>query len=1148
MVVTKETSIFTTEQREAIDAEGQTIVSASAGSGKTTVMIEKIIRFVKDGGDIGDVLAVTFTKKAAAQMKEKLRKALIKTINREDTPNAEKKRLKKQLESVPVSDISTIHSFCARLIRTHFYVLGIDNAFRIINSDDAEGKSLKNEAIEKFLEEGYENQEPYFHHLLSVYWRKKSDNQLRGLLLTAYAKLMNRDDYLDYLQRSCRYSTDTFDGICRDLHALLLQRADYYLDAVEDERIYFEDRAHCPSQLEICRSLIAFLEELLQTKTLFEACQVQKPVLKQNRVNNKMTAEDLWHKDKLGAWKDKLFASIFKDILDKTKDEETEKSRFLRSAQTATALAQALLRFDEIFSELKAERNVLDYNDLEHTALRLLQNEEIVREIRQKYGRIFVDEYQDVSPVQEAILSKIAGENVFLVGDVKQSIYGFRGSKSKFFVEKRKAFSAAGKNDLMMRKNFRSSDVILDAVNAQFALAMTPQTCSVDYVREAIMEKGGLYPQGDGRMQVHFLGKAEKKEKEDKLPRLYSVKEHERQAEQEINLTAKLLKEIIIEERRKKYYDIESKTYRPVRYADIAILTRNKSGKELSETITALASEGIPITTSSAVNICEYGEIKTLIDILSLIDNAEQDIPLCSALLSSMGNLTVDDLTAIRLEYPSTKEKDLPFRAICKRYAQEKQDRVSVQLRSFYAYFDELRTLASVHTAGEIITKLVTDTRMEARLLSKDNSEACLNRIHRFIEETNGEKPLSVHTFLAHLKNINGQILYSENNGEDSVKVLTMHSSKGLEYPVVIVNDLSASFRGGDTDEVLLEEEYGIAPNAFDEQTMTKSSTLLRLLCSLKQEESSTLDELNLYYVALTRAKYALHTVFKERAVVADVKYAKSFADFTHFEMWEKYFVEDVIVDEPKQERTMFAFKPDEAQVQAIQRAFTWEYAHTGYENLPVKSSASRLLSARDKIPYVAEQAWEMGEQEAEVATNVETGLAYHAFLEATDFSVLYDEQGARISDEALKEYVARRLEGYAVGQKECLINEEKLYLILKNPIFGMLQGKSLYKEQQFLVSLPVKDAYAKYAEEIVETDGEEEMIFQGAIDLLALDGEEAWIIDYKDSIKDADSLKKHYRPQMDLYRMAVAKITKLPKAKIRCFIVNLHRGFQTEL
>ena len=220
---------FTEEQQRAINAQGKTIVSASAGSGKTTVMIEKIIRFIKDGGDVGDILAVTFTKKAASQMKEKLRKALITAINDPQTDAKKRKALKRQLDGVGTADISTIHSFCSKLLRTHFYEAGVDNAFRVINDEDAEGTAMKSATLDELFEEAYENKEEAFLHLLSAYWRKKSDNALRDILLSAYKQLRNRADYEEYLHRSGNYTEDTFNAVCADLLSLVKQKAAYYM-------------------------------------------------------------------------------------------------------------------------------------------------------------------------------------------------------------------------------------------------------------------------------------------------------------------------------------------------------------------------------------------------------------------------------------------------------------------------------------------------------------------------------------------------------------------------------------------------------------------------------------------------------------------------------------------------------------------------------------------------------------------------------------------------------------------------------------------------------------------------------------------------------------------------------------------------------
>lgn len=1140
-----EKDTFTLEQRDAIDAQGKTIVSASAGSGKTTVMIEKIIRYIQGGGSVSSILAVTFTKKAASQMKEKLRKALIKQIN-ENVAKGERARLKTELDAVQSADISTIHSFCARLIRTHFYALQVDSAFRIIGSDDAEAIALKNEAVERLLDDGYENKVDFFSTLVSCYWRKKSDLSLRKYILESYDDLMCRDDYEEYLQRSTCYNEDTFKEICQDLLVLLKTKTEYYRDLIETEWAYFQDKPQCATQTEIAQALMDCFDEILTKKTYFEACAVVRPTLKQNRSNKKMTEEDNKRKEILGGLKDRAIKGIFDEIIGITKDEETEKKNFLRSSQTAKALSVALQYFHKIYASLKAERNVLDYNDLEHMALLLLSKEEIVNALKEKYHYVFVDEYQDVNPVQEAILSKISGKNVFLVGDVKQSIYGFRGSKSKFFVQKSEEFKMSGENDLKMRKNFRSTDAVLDAVNAQFALAMTPQVCSVDYAREGIMKRGGLYPENSGKVCVHFLPD---KNEETVVPRVYSVKNDIIQEEMPLANSARLIKDIIDKELLRTYEE-PGKEPRPMRYSDIAVLTRKKNKKDLTDTIAVLAAEGIPITSASAVNICQYSEIKTLIDIISLIDNAQQDVPLCSALLSSMGNLTADELADIRLAYPTTKEHNVSFRTACQYYAEEKNDKTAVKLRNFFAYFNHIRDMSSMLSAGELLSKIITDTHMEASLLSKDNRESCLRRINRFIEETNVDKPLSVHEFVERLRALDFEITYAENGGENAVKVLTMHSSKGLEYPVVILNDLSAKFRGADNDEVLLEEKFGIAPRAFDEEKMTKNNTLLRLLCRIKQLENSVADELNLYYVAMTRAQDSLHLIFSEPTLFTDVKYAKSFADFTNFSVWQNYIVEDELLDLPKQDIGEYVFNPDNEEIRKIEQAFTWQYAHMGYENFPVKSSASQILSVRDKKPYIYQETVNEKTEELQAEqTSVEQGLAYHAFLENMHFARLFNEDGIRITSDDLYGLISEICEEYrGLGYDWVeLLDKEKLLRILQIPIFAQLQDKTLYKEQQFLVSLPINETYAKYAEAVLDDNGEE-MIFQGAIDLLAIGEDEAWIIDYKDSVRSEEDIKRHYTPQLELYRLTVEKITKFPKENIRCFIVNLHHGYQVEL
>ena len=1134
---------FTNAQRAAIEARGKTIVSASAGSGKTTVMIEKIVRLIKSGVSVDSVLAVTFTKKAASQMKEKLSKELIEEINKPDCPKEKQTLLKAQLADVPSADISTIHSFCAKLIRTHFFAAGTDNAFRVIASEDAEGTALKNQALDELFDEGYEEKEEEFSHLLSVYWRKKSDNALRAIFNETYEQLRIRADYREYLERTEQgYTLSDFQEVCKDLKARFDEKCRYYLDLLEDEKIFFqmEEEQNAGSgktQLALIEELATWLEALTSAPDYFSAATVIKPKFTANRSSKKDSQTKARHVKRVAFLKERIVKVCELTL----KSEEEERTAFLRSGKTAAALAKYLLRFDEKYSELKRERGVLDYNDLEHKALKLLSDPEIVSEMREKYKYVFVDEYQDVNSVQESIVSLLAGENLFLVGDVKQAIYGFRGSKSSFFAEKQKQFECGEGQNLFLTHNFRSSDAVLNLVNSQFSLLMTPRVSAVDYARDSYMERGGRYALNDGRAEIHFFGKEEKEPL--KKRGVYSVKERTEKKRTEQSRVAKTILSIIEKERGRKYYDPDAGEWKQVRYGDIAILSRKKQG-QIAKTVASLAEE-IPVTATASVNICEYAEIKTLIDILQLLDNAEQDVPLCSALLSPMGNMTADELAEVRLAYPSEKW----FRSACKAYANEKDDRIAYKLKQFYSYYQEVRKLCTVLDAGEILTKILSETRMETGFLSRENGIACVRRIHRFIEEAAGES-LCVRAFLQKLKDLEFKIEYSENGGEDSVKVLTMHASKGLEYPIVIVDNLSAGFTGGGREEVFVEEKYGLAPRAFDTEKMLKSSTLLRRLHEEKEEESELADALNLYYVALTRAKFGIHLLFEEQTPMADPKYARSFADLTDFSVWEEYFVCDDLIDLPKQERTALVFNPDEELTKKIMRAFTWKYTFTGYEDLPVKSSATRLLptlseGTESDQPLKKEEI--LLEMESEGVTNTTIGLAYHAFLEIFDFSNLFDGAGTRVTGKELQKTV---LSAYEKFSDKDLLSVEKLVEILSNPVFYSLRGKTLYKERQFLVSLPVLETYANKEEFSYLKDKEdgEEMLFQGAIDLLAEGEEETWIIDYKYSKGGAEYLKNHYKPQLDLYKKAVAKITGKPLDSIRCRIVNIFHGFEVDM
>ena len=1146
---------FTEEQKKAIEVTGKAIVSASAGSGKTTVMIEKIIQLILSGAKVSEILAVTFTKKAASQMKDKLKRELIKAVNADTTTPENRKRLKDQLSEVASADISTIHSFCAKLIRSHFFDAGVAGDFKIISSDDADGVALKNLALDKVLEEAFdEDKSGDFFKLLSVYWRKKSDKALREIFLKIYSSIRDRSDYRELLWRSGNYTNTDFDSVCDELFALLKEKCTYYAGVAETYEEYFLQNDGAKSA-EFAKTIKDGFLEIAYAPNYFSAINTEKYSPTKERAS-KRSDEYVQKVNELAYLRDEKYYDLFKEF-EKIKSLNEEKQAFIESGEIARALGKYLLRFDEEYTALKRERNLLDYNDLEHESLKLLENEKILEEVRGKYTYVFVDEYQDVNPVQEKLLSLIGDKNVFLVGDVKQAIYGFRGSKSRYFGEKQAEYSNTGGASLFLSKNFRSSDMVLDAVNAQFISIMTDKTCGVDYKNGSVMQKGGRYPEGSGRVVAHIfeepkVGPKEKKEKEEKILPVYSVREASKTRNKESIETARAIKTIIDDELGNEYYDVENGRMEKVKYSDIVVLTRKTMG-EIKDITLELSDLGIPVSSAAAVNICEYSEVKTLIDILTLLDNEEQDIPLITALLSAMGGLDTNELTEIRLAYREEKY----FRGACRRYAVEKTDRISAKLNSFYEFYKKLRLLSAVGFAGEVLSTLLSETKMEAEILARENGVGCLNRVRRFVTESVTPEPLTLREFLTRLKNLDYKIEYGESAGENSVQILTMHSSKGLEYPIVIVN-ATEKFRGKERAEVVVHEKFGIAPNCYDPVKMTKRSTLLRKLYEDEKNRESIGDELNLYYVALTRAKYGFHVLFKEKPAFCDVPYARSFAELTDFSAWEKYIRYGVEESIERIKPEVESGKYNEELVQKIMSAYAWEYEYQGGENLAVKNSATSIMKSAEVFTeeYPAQPLFV--EEDEKVNLNgqkigKEVGIAYHAFLEKFDFSKIKGV-GTRETLLSIVEDTLTSWKNSATLDENTLklLSTDKLVEILSLPVFESLQDARLYKERQFLVALPIERIPALRERALAEGNEkilQEELLFQGAIDLLAVfkDGS-ARIIDYKFSVKTKEELKEKYSAQLDLYKKATARILKISEDKISCSIVNLLRGFEISL
>ncbi len=1109
---------YTDEQRAVLAAEGRIIVSASAGSGKTFVMIERMLEKILAGADIDRMLALTFTKKAAAQMREKISRRLIARLNEPGTGEEERARLKNQLSRLPMAEISTIHSFCSRLIRSDFFLADVDGSFEVMAEDDADGKSLQAQALDGVFSDAYEAGDADFLELLSLYYRKKKDAKLKEILLDLYRKLRVRADYRDVLARAGAGEGLSFGAIADELLARTQRECAYIGRAVEGYLPELEALGN-KSTAELIVQMLSFIREVCAAKDYFAFCALPVPAFKRKesiRAEGRGREREII--EKVAFYRAALGDVIKENLGGAVSARETEEARCLQARQTAARLAEFLRRFDARYEELKRERGKLDYNDLEHIALRLLSVPRVAAETRARFDYVFVDEYQDINPVQERIISLVGGENVFLVGDVKQSIYAFRGSKSVYFTQKQAEFSAAG-HSLFLTSNFRSADAVLSAVNRVFGRTMTKELCGIDYAARP-MRGGEGYAGNPGRVAVHLV--AEEKE-EPRERGVYSVLEAYEAARGRAHGSAQAreILDIIEEELHGQIYDPDEKKFRPVRYGDIAVLSRKKEGA-IAEIAAYLSENGIPVSAAAKTDICAFPEIRQVTDILSLIDNREQDVPLCSALLSAMGGLDNAELAAIRLRYSRRRE---PFRRCVRRYAEDLVDGTAQKLKNFFARLEKYVVLSHVLNAGELIERLIAETGTETDWLSRTDGARRLARLRAFALQAQDR---NVHEFLVWLKSLEYRVPVGENAGDDAVKVLTMHASKGLEYPVVILTDLDAPFHGADRGEVSYSEAFGIAPKCYDGEKRLVYDTLLRRLIRMEEREEERKSELNILYVAMTRAKYSLHLVRgeKDAAKHSDPFYAKNYAALLPLDCFEGQVAPPYAARAPFERRQILVTGGSEELTEKIVRSFRPAYPHAAATELPVKTSASGILQAEGagEEYYAVHRLVEETEEGEGAADKTLVGTAYHAFLQYADFSA----DGAQELERLLRRNLLTAEQGK-------LISAKKAREILSMPVFRRLKDAQLFREQPFLVLLP--------AEEILGVPAKEEVLFQGFIDLLAVTERGVEIVDYKYSARTDADLRRHYAPQIRLYRKAAAKIMKIDERSVRAVIVNIQAG-----
>lgn len=1107
------------EQREAIfHNDGNILVSASAGSGKTFVMIERLIRLICEGkAKVREILAATFTEAAAEEMRERLKKALTEKIAQGET------RLAEELTDVYSADICTLHAFCGRLIRSYFFVAGVAPDYKIADEDLA--FELKTEALNKAFKEIYAARDEELLRLCDRYKLKRADGALKEIVLSLYEYCDSEKDSQELCEKTLSaYTEDGFERVKKEYERYLLK----YLKPIKN-KLVFAEKGFSQTGLEKGRafaseliSIALTVEEngLYSVKTAIEQMPNSPFRAKTDEQNLEYKAAAVEARDEMK----KLFARIALNL----KSEEEDKSRITDLAAHTRALFKLTRRFTELYAESKRAENVLDFGDLEKFALRVLSDEQALKAVRDKYKYIFVDEYQDVNGIQEEIISRITCGNAFAVGDVKQSIYGFRGCRPEIFTDKARDMRERGEKTVLLNHNFRSSDKVIETVNEIFSYSMTQEFFGENYKEVSALVSGGVYADGgEGRAELHLF-KTESESKEKEKPRVYDILEeiNRENSDAKTDISA-LIADIIRGELEKEYYSPKEKTFKRVTYSDIVVLTRNRNGAYVEKLVSGLVKRGVPVASEVKQNICDRPEIALLINALKLIDCFIDDIPLVSVLKSRIGGFSEEELAAVALYYSeNSPSAGGGFYDAFDFYLNNAETELKNKLAQFKAYFDKIRFLSDYLGAEGSLEKLISDSDYESFLLAETGGEKKIRRVRRFVALAGSGKNYTVSEFLRKIECGGDAFCVSECGGEDNVRIMTIHASKGLEFPVVIVCGLERKANARDEyGDLLSDRELGFAVRYYDDEKRSYSETPFRGLIKEKLRENRMKEELRLFYVATTRAAYSLHLTFegKEDKRKSEFSGADCFLDYvpdslavTEHEACE--FGAAELVREP---RKILVGKTDEDLVCEMKKNFSYVYPYEKACSLPLKTAVTSLLKENFAI-----DTENFAEKTADT-TDKNKGIIAHAIMQNLDFNRVEE------FDFQLAEMIKK---GVLSEEEISSVNTERLKNALSSKLFASLKEYSLYKEKSFIVAAAASELYG---EEYAESN--EKVVMQGVIDLLAVKEKSVAVIDYKYSRASAEKLVERYKKQLDLYAQTAAKL--LGKEIESETIVNLFSG-----
>ncbi|WP_409304603.1 helicase-exonuclease AddAB subunit AddA [Peribacillus sp. SCS-155] len=891
---------WTDDQWKAIWAKDQDIlVAAAAGSGKTAVLVTRIIQKIlseEDPIDVDELLVVTFTNASAAEMKHRIGQALEEAINAD--PGSQ--HLRKQLGLINRASISTLHSFCLEVIRKYYYLTDIDPGFRI--ADSTEGELLRDEVMDDLFEEHYgKSDNEDFFRLVDAYTADRNDAALQEMIRALHEFSRAYPDPAEWLDRVVQMydlSEDTmiedlpfYPALAFDINLQLQAAKDLFTQALELAKQPGGPAPRAENYLDdlaITDRFISAFEESWQR--LYEEMQGWAKLSTAKRCSGDDFDPDLL--EAAGEYRKKA-----KKILDGMKNELFSRmpESFLRDMRElkgyAATLVELVKEFDRRFTTAKQEKNLVDFSDLEHYCLEILTGgrngldslpSRAALDYRQQFKEVLVDEYQDTNLVQESILRLVTADgeysgNLFMVGDVKQSIYRFRLAEPNLFLGKYNRFNHQGDGTglkIDLNRNFRSRREVLDGTNYLFKQLMGVTVGEIDYDSDAELKKGAAYPEDkhypielylinnkDG--QTANRGESDADEASEGSAGTFDSEELET-AQLEARQMANIIKEAISEKH--QIYDAKTGSYRSITYRDIVILLRSMPWAP--QIMEELKKQGIPVYANLSTGYFEATEVSIMLSLLKVIDNPQQDIPLVSVLRSPIVGVDEEQLAQIRLFSPNTFDEAVA--EFCRKANPAEYPELYHRISAFNKQLSKWRHLATMEALSDLIWILYRETGfydfaggMPGGKQRQANLRALYDRARQY-ENSSFRGLFRFLRFIERMQERGDDLGAARALGEqeDVVRLMTIHSSKGLEFPVVLIAGLSKQFNMMDIRKsYLLDKEFGFASKYVNPELRLTYPSLPQIAFKKKKRLEMVAEEMRVLYVALTRAKEKLYLI-----------------------------------------------------------------------------------------------------------------------------------------------------------------------------------------------------------------------------------------------------------------------------------------------